>query len=233
MPIPLERILRVVAWTAAAVVLAMLGIFLVTGVGQEPLQYVQPSATYAQLLLRNPPVLRAVLALDDTFIVLYGVLFICQAVVLPQRGANRALTLTSSALLGAVALLDMIENFHFLALLGQAEQGIWPSDAAISAQVVESLLKFHVSYLGLFLLGLALPRRRASERWLGWLSCYLQLPVGMLVHVTPPVIAVPLVLLRLAYFVTALCLLGWAFGSTERRPDAKPLAGAVGSGAPA
>ena len=234
MPIPLERILRVVAWTAASVVLAMFVIFLATGVGQEPLQSVHPSAVYAQLLLKNPPVLRAVLALDDTFIVLYGALSVCQALVLPRRGARRALTLASSALLGLVALLDGLENAHFLALLGGAEQGIWPSDGTIAAQVVESLLKFHVSYLGLFLLGLALPRRRASERWLAWLSCYVQLPVGMLVHVTPPGVAVPLVLLRLAYFVTALVLLGWAFGPPRRLADAaEPPADAAGSGAPA
>jgi len=232
MPIPPERILRVVAWTAAAVALSMLVIFVITGVGQESLQSVHPSAVYARLLLRNPPVLRAVLALDDTFIVLFGVLFLCQAVVLPRRGASRALTLTGSALLGLVALLDALENCHFLVLLQQAELGIWPSDGAIAAQVLESLVKFHVSYLGLFLIGLALPRRRASERWLAWLCCYVQLPVGMLVHVTPPSVAIPLVLVRLVYFVTALVLLGWAFGPAKPLADAVgPSADAAGSGA--
>jgi hypothetical protein len=233
MPLPLERILRIVAWTAAAVVLGMFGIFLATGVGQEGLQSVHPSVVYAQLLLKNPPVLRTVLALDDTFIVLYAVLFLCLALVLPRYGAHRMLSLTSSALLGAVALLDGLENFHFLALLQHAEQGVLPADSEIGAQVVASLLKFHISYLGLFLLGLSLPRRRPSERWLAGLSCYVQLPVGMLVHVMPTSIAIPLVLVRLTYFFSALILLGWAFGPAQSSAASPRAAGVAGSGAPA
>ena len=41
-----------------------------------------------------------------------------------------------SVLIGAVALLDSLENLNFLVLLAQAEQGSGPSDAAIGAQVL-------------------------------------------------------------------------------------------------
>lgn len=222
MPLSLEKIVRAAAWTACLVVLAMLALFLVSGVGQESLQSVHSSSVYSGLLLRAPTVLRATIALDNLFIVLYATVFAGTGVLLVRRGTAVVLAVLVSLLLGAVALLDSIENLHFLVLLGQAEQGRAPSAGAIGTQVLESLFKFHVGYLGLFLFGLALPRRTASERWLARLCCYVQLPVGLAVHVTPPAVAVPLVLVRLAFFVSALILVGWIFGA--------PIAGG-GSGA--
>ncbi|HWO13965.1 MAG TPA: hypothetical protein VNN80_30890 [Polyangiaceae bacterium] len=223
MPLSLEKIVRAAAWTACPVVLAMLVLFLMSGVGQDPLQSVHSGSVYSSLLLRNPAALRATLALDNLFIVLYGTAFVGTGVLLVRRGTTAVLAVLVSVLLGAVALLDSLENLNFLVLLAQAEQGSGPSDAAIGAQVLESLFKFHVSYLGLFLLGLALPRRTASERWLARLCCYVQLPVGLAIHVTPPAVAFPLVLVRFAFFLSALILAGWIFGA--------PTA-AGGSGAP-
>ena len=84
-------------------------------------------------------------------------------------------------------------------------------------------MKFHVSYVGLFLLGFALPRTSPSSRALANLSWFVQLPVGVLIHVAPHAVAVPLVFVRFAYFVTALALAAAAF--------ARP-AGSIGSSAP-
>lgn len=216
--VTVERALRVSAWLACLMVVAMLGIFLVLGVGQDPLQYVHSSAEYRRLLLANPAALRACLGCDNAFVVFYTTTFVTLGVVLRRLGADPTLLRTALGLLLSLALLDLAENFHFLVMLAAAEQGLAPSPTEIAAQVWESLLKFHVSYLGLFLLALALPRRSPGERALAGLSLYLQLPVGVLIYVTPPAVALPLVLVRFAYFLVSLLLLGLLFG----RPAAAP-----------
>jgi hypothetical protein len=53
--VPLESTLRI----AAHLALAMEGIFLATGVGQDPLQFVHSPAEYAALPLKGPAALRA------------------------------------------------------------------------------------------------------------------------------------------------------------------------------
>jgi len=148
--------------------------------------------------------------------------FVCLGIILIRDGALRSLVQIAVGLLLLLAFLDMIENFHFMVMLAQAEIGLLPSSAEIGAQVLESLLKFHVSYLGLFVLGLALPLRTAAERWVAGLSLFIQLPVGILISVTPHDMSVPLVFVRFAYFVSALALVGYAFGNrcgqTRRAP---------------
>jgi len=223
----LERALRACAGAACAMVVGMLAIYLVTGVGQDPLQFVRPPDEYALLLTKSPTALRACLAMDNLFIVFYSATFVALGAILHRAGAARLILFTAVGLLLFLALLDMAENFHFMVMLARAEAGIPPSSEEIAAQVWESLLKFHVSYLGLFLLGLALPRRTPAERALSNLSLFVQLPVGVLIYVTPQAVSVPLVFVRFAYFVTALILVAMIFG----KPAALPTA--VGSGAPA
>ncbi len=225
----LEKALRVTALLACATVAAMLGIFLSTGVGQDPLQYVHSSEEYGRILLTSPTALRATIGLDNFFIVFYATVFVIQAVLLARWGANRALTSVALGLLIALALLDMGENFHFMVMLARAEHGLLPSPGEIGAQVFESLLKFHVSYLGLFLMGLALPRRSARERWLSNLCLFVQLPVGVLIYVTPPTMALALVFVRFAFFLTALLLVASIFGKPS---EVEPATHAIGSGAP-
>jgi hypothetical protein len=208
----LERTLAVCAWLACGCVAGMIGIFVAAGVGQDPLQFVHPGTEYAQLLLKNPPALRACLALDNFFVVFYASVFLLLGLLLLRDGATRGLVFVSLGLMAALALLDFIENFHFMVMLAEAEQGLVPSSTEISAQVFESLLKFHVSYLALVLLGFALPRRTAKERLLANLCVFVQLPVGILIYVVPRALAVPLVFTRFAFFLTALILVGSIFG---------------------
>ena len=170
-----------------------------------------PVSEYTAILLANPPMLRATMGLDDLFLVLYTTVFVLLGIRFPDPRVRVA-----TVLLVALGLLDMVENFHFLAMLTQAEQGIPIGATQIEIQVVESLFKFHVSYLGLFLLGLGLPRDTPAERLLSNLTIYVQLPVGILIYVTPESVAVPLVFVRFAYFVVSLGLVGWAFGPRAR-----------------
>jgi hypothetical protein len=228
--VSMPQALRICAWLACATVLGMIAIFFTTGVGQDPLQFVHPVEEYARLLLKNPAALRACLGLDNFFIMFYSTVFVLLGLLLVRAGASRPLVAVALSLLFLLSLLDMIENFHFMAMLARAEQGSLPSPREIELQHIETLLKFHVSYLGLFVLGLALPRRTAAQRWLANLSCFVQLPVGVLVYVTPPALSLPLVFVRFGYFLVALILAGEAF-----HEPAAPLSArvAVGSGAPA
>ena len=215
-----EAALRACALLAGMLVLGMLALFVFTGVGQDPLQYVHPSADYARLLLRDPPTLRATIGLDNLFIIVYGAVFVLMTMLAWRGGAPRLLLGVALAMLMLLVLLDMVENFHFLAMLASAEQGHAPRDAEIAWQAAESMLKFHVSYLGMFLLGLALPRERSMQRWLSNLLVYVQWPVGVAIYVVPPMLAAPLVFVRFAFFLAAFTLLA-----------AMPVArGAVGSG---
>ena len=202
--VALARVVRACAIAACAVVGVMLAIFVVRGVGQDPLQVLHSPAAYAAILARDPGWLRATIGLDFAFIAFYATLFLALGPVLVAQGAPRALARAAVAVLTATAALDLLENAHFLTMIATVAQGGAVGAGEIAGQVGESLVKFHVSYVGLFLLGFAMPRDTRVGRALAWASWYVQLPVGVLIYVTPPAVAFVLVLVRSAYFVLAL-----------------------------
>ena len=210
------------ALAAALVVLAMFVTFVLTGIGQDPLQYMHTPAEYAAILLKNPPVLRLAIGLDNVFIVLYSSMFLVLGATLWRDTGSRPLLLAALVLLAVSGLLDLIENMHFLTMLAATLQGLEIGLTQIELQVWESLIKFHLSYLGLFLLGFALPHQTRFERALCFALRWVQLPVGLLIYLTPPAIALPLVLVRFTFFFLALLALQAIF---RPRP--------AGSGAPA
>jgi hypothetical protein len=221
-PVFLYALARRAALASALVVALMFGIFAITGIGQDPLQYMHPVAEYTAILVKNPPVLRAAIGLDNLFIVLYSTMFLGLGAALWERTTWRAVLGVALVLLAATAALDLLENMHFLAMISAATQGLEIGGGEIGLQVWESLVKFHLSYLGLFLLSFVLPRETAVERALVVLLRWVQLPVGLLIYLTPPSIAVPLVMARFAFFLVASLMVAYAF-----RPSGS------GSGAPA
>jgi hypothetical protein len=216
-----NRALRALALAASAVVAGMAAIALVRGISQEPLEIFHPPAEYAALLVADPPTLRAVFGLDDLFIVLYASLFLLQALWLLRRGVPALLVSAFLALLLGAALLDFVENFHILALLAVAERGLEVPVADISFQASLSTLKFHLSYLGLFVLGICFPRESFAERLLAASLIFVQLPIGILAHVAPRSIVPGLVLARLGFFLAGLLLFAKVCGP-ERAAPATP-----------
>jgi hypothetical protein len=211
-PIDLAALIRAFAIGAIAVVTAMVVVFAATGIGQDPLQYVHPPVEYASILARAPDTLRMAIGLDNVFIVLYASMFLLLAAWLgaqpgPRPAGWAALRTTAFALLAVSAGLDLLENMHFLTMIAAAVQGLAIAPAQIEAQVWASLVKFHASYLGLFLLGWVLPGDTAAARTLRGLLRWVQWPVGMLIYLTPASIAVPLVFARFTFFLVALALL--------------------------
>lgn len=222
MRISLETLIRSCAAAAVAMVLGMIAIFFVRRVGQDPLQYFHPPDEYARLLLRDPAALRACLGLDNAFVAFYTATFVGMSILLRRDGASSLLVGSALGFLLLLALFDLVENLHFMVMLARAQAGQPPSGGEIALQAWESLLKFHVGYVGVFLFGFALPRRTPGERALSFLILYVQLPVGILIYVTPAALALPLVFVRFSFFVAALWLIAVCFGRAR-----------AGSGAPA
>jgi hypothetical protein len=210
------------ALASAAVVLAMFGTFLLTGIGQDPLQYIHTPPEYTAILLKKPPVLRLAIGLDNLFIVLYSSMFLTLGASLWRRGGSKAVLLASLGLLAVSGLLDLLENMHFLAMISAALQGMDISQVQIELQVWESLVKFHISYLGLFLLGFALPCETWLEKALCFALRWVQLPIGLLIYLTPAAIALPLVMARFTFFFLALLAL-WSVFRQRRFDSDVPL----------
>jgi hypothetical protein len=219
-PYRLPSLVSLLALAGALMVLAIFATFLLAGIGQDPLQFVHPPAQYQAILLRNPPVLRLAIGLDNLFIVFYSSMFIAMASWLLSRTGSRILLAAAFGLLAISGLLDLLENMHFLTMLSAAVQGLGISQTEIEMQMWESLLKFHISYLGLFLVGFVLPGDTRLEKLLCLALRWVQLPVGLLIYLTPQEIAGPLVLVRFTFFLLALLALvlifrGRRYGSDE------------------
>jgi hypothetical protein len=73
------------------------------------------------------------------------------------RKLGRPFVVLALAAMVGTALLDIVEDHHILALLGVAEADHPIDEGAIAFQQVLSQTKFSVSYLALFLFGLAVP----------------------------------------------------------------------------
>jgi hypothetical protein len=226
--VSLPTVLRASAWLGFAAVVCLAVVYATTGAGQDPLQFVHPPDEYARLLLDNPAGLRATIGFDNVFIALYTTIFVVLGIMLIRAGAPRAVALLATGSLIVVGVLDMIENVHFLTMLAGAEQGSPPSAGEIAFTVNESLIKFHLSYIGLFLLAFALPMRTSAARWLARLLWFVQLPVGILIYLTPRAVSVPLGFVRIAFFLAAFVLIAAAFGRATRA-DAVSVPDAAGS----
>jgi hypothetical protein len=146
----------VLAAATGAVLAAMVVVSIATGAAQEPHEHVRPVAEYMAGLLAHPGGLRAMMGLDVAFLVLYTAFFAALAQYL--RALGRPFVSLALGALVATALLDIVEDHHILAMLSMAEQGRPPDEGSLVLQEVISSTKFSISYLGLFLYGLAVPR---------------------------------------------------------------------------
>jgi hypothetical protein len=189
------------ALASALVVVGLFGTYLLTGISQDPLQYVHPPLEYTAILLTRTPVLRLAIGLDNLFIVFYGSMFLTMGASLWKRTGSKAILGLSLSLLATSTLLDLFENMHFLTMISDALQGLTISQSHIDVQVWESLLKFHVSYLGLFFLGFSLPNDTWLEKALCFLLRWVQLAIGLLIYLVPPSVAGVLLLGRFMFFL--------------------------------
>jgi hypothetical protein len=165
-----RKLAIVLALATSVVLIAMVITGLTTGAAQEPHEHFMAPDVYAQSLLAHRGGLRLMMALDVAFLVLYTAFFIALARQLKSLFAWFGL----GAMI-VVAVLDIVEDHHIIAMLESAEHGIVPDVGSIAWQAAESATKFSISYLSLVLFGLAIPRTRT----IGWVFT-LYLTVGTL-----------------------------------------------------
>ena len=161
----MRRLAIALAECTAALLVVMVAVSLITGATQEVHEHYALPDAYAASLLEHPGALRLVFALDIAFIAFYTGFFAAFARYLGGRG--RAFARLALGFMIATAALDVLEDHHIVTMLDAAEQHVLPTSSAIAFQVVLSSTKFSVSYLSLFLFGLAIPR----DTRLGFVLC--------------------------------------------------------------
>src|SRR5688572_27493639 len=150
----MRKLALALAAATGVVLLSMIAVSLATGATQEAHEHYLTSIDYTAGLLEKPGATRLVFALDIAFLVLYTAFFTAFADVL--RGLGAPFVRLALGAMIATAMLDIVEDHHILTLLARAESGQVIDDGAIAAQSVLSSCKFSVSYLSLFLFGLAI-----------------------------------------------------------------------------
>jgi hypothetical protein len=170
------------AIATTVVLAAMVGVSLATGATQEAHEHFHVPVEYSARLLEHAGALRLVFALDVAFIALYTAFFAALARYLRER---------PFAVLGLIfivvtAVLDLVEDHHILAMLDAAQHGVVPSAGEIGFQVAESSTKFSCSYIGLALLGLAIPRTNVRAWLLAGFLVVGTLVTGVIGYAAPP-----------------------------------------------
>jgi len=179
-----RRLALVMVGCTAAVLMSMVATALATGASQEAHEHYKLPADYARDLLARPGGTRLLFALDVAFLVLYTAFFGALASYL--RGLGQPFTRIAFGAMAVVALLDIVENHHILSLLSLAEAGRPIDDASISFQEALSSTKFSISYLSLFLFGLAIPRTTPLSWVLALFLTVGNLFTGVLGFAAPP-----------------------------------------------
>jgi hypothetical protein len=164
-PTAIARWTAVMGGIAALMVFLLVGLAVATGVSQEYFEGQHPLPDYTQRLREALPLLRLGFALDNVFVLAYTSFFVGLAIVL-RRTANHSLVNLGLAAMIGVALLDIVENHHILAMADAANLGLPLSEGEVRLQMVLSLVKFHLSCLGALLLAVAFPRTTALGRWI-------------------------------------------------------------------
>lgn len=159
-----------------AVLVAMLVVTAVTGATQEAHEYCVHPGDFMAALHQHAGATRLLFALDTAFLILYTLLFAAIHEVLAATGAPRMFLRLALAAILAAAALDLVENFHILAMLDLADHDIPPSDTQMAFQQVVSGTKFAASTLGLVAFGICIPR----DRLIAWILAGF-LTIGTLV----------------------------------------------------
>jgi hypothetical protein len=151
-----RKLAMYLAGCTLAVVVVVLILMIATGASQEQHEHVKLPEPYALGLLAHANELRVLMALDVAFIVLFTAFFAALAQYLRLLG-RPFVTLALATMVG-VAVLDFVEDQHIISLLDYAENRVLPTASSIVFQSTLSWTKWSLSYLSLFMFGLAIPR---------------------------------------------------------------------------
>ena len=209
----LNRTLAALAFLTSAIVVCIVAGILATGFSQEFFE-LGPSPAQVSDALRDQPAhalgLRLNLGLDNLFIVAYSAFFVLLAVRFRNVLSPVTIAVALAALL-LTSLLDAFENHHILMILHAFQHGAPISAYALQWQMVLSNLKFHASYVGVFLFAFGFYRLGGLGSIIAWLLWLGFVPLGMITFVVPVDIVAPFTLARTAFFVLGFALAGLYF----------------------
>ena len=201
-----------------ALLAAMVAIGLATGATQELHEHYALPNIYKKQLLEHAGALRAVFALDVGFVVAYTAFFAALARYL--HALHRPFAYLALGAMLATAALDLVEDQHILALLDAAEHGTMPNVEQIAWQVSESALKFGVSYVALFLFGLAIPRDRPLGLVLALFLTVATLATGVLGFAAGPALRESIDNGRWIGFAIGFALVvAWLWNAPDSEPE--------------
>jgi hypothetical protein len=203
----LDRTLFVLALLAVLIVVAIIAGIVATGMGQDFFQAARPIDAYIARFTDkpvNPLGLRINLGLDNLFIVVYATYFVVLAVRFRPVMDTWMLAIALGAIL-LTALLDAVENHHILVMLHSAEQKLPVTIAETQLQMIASDVKFHCSYLSVFLFAFGFRQEGKLGRVIAWVF-WLYVALGVVVFVTPVDAARPLALGRTVFFIVSFLL---------------------------
>lgn len=194
----------------------MVAVSFATGATQEAHEHYALPEAYAMSLIEHAGSLRLVFALDVAFLALYTGFFAALARYLVDRGQPFA-RLAFGFLL-ATTVLDIVEDHHIVTMLDAAEQRMLPSVLEITVQTVLSSSKFTLSYVALFLFGLAIPRATRLGLVLAWFLTAGTLVTAVIGYALPPAKAMAFDSGRWVGFLVGFALaIAWLW----KQPDAE------------
>jgi hypothetical protein len=179
---------------------------------QQYFEIAIPTEFYTQKLIENSGVLRNILTFDNMFVVFYSATFTFLYSVLCHDSFKINVLLGLIAVL-MTGILDFYENHHIFSMIHAAEKKMSITDSEILNQMTLSQLKFHLSYLGFFLIGFSLPADTLLEKVLKYSILIAQLPVGVLVYTANSDISSIFGLARYAFMLSGLLLISYNFFS--------------------
>lgn len=177
------------------------------GVTAQDFETFAAPESYASQLLKAESPLRAILTLDNLFLVTYTAAFIMVAIGVKEKGNTWLIAIALGALL-VTTYLDIQENADLLIFIDMAKAGAGPTADLLHSRALWSSIKFASSYLSFFLFAFVLPQKTMLEKFLRWSLWVGFLPVGILVYTYPhPLFS----LARYLFMLSGLLLLAWIF----------------------
>ncbi|MCB1307638.1 MAG: hypothetical protein KDK30_05650 [Leptospiraceae bacterium] len=209
-----KTLYRNIAITAFLAGLALLAMLLVSithgGITAQAFEVVDSPESYAARILAVETPLRIILTFDNLFVVFYSAAFLFLALHLYTK-RNRYIVYAATVAIMITAYLDFLENHHVLTLIASAWRELPISTEELKERMIWSQLKFHSSYLSLFLFGWILPGKTLLEKALKLSLLILFVPVGVLVYTYPESGSSIFQLLRYLLMWLGLWLLSWNY----------------------
>ena len=213
----------------AAVMMALAGVILafmagfgaIVGVAPQRFEWFYELGQYTDDLRAASGPIKFLIFFDNFFVLVYTT-----AVVLLvwafRAGRPGYLCVLAAGGIVLTALLDYVENFHFVIMFRALESAESLTAAQVMFQMHASLLKWHAAYLSLFMLSFVLPQDSLNERVVVWSLRLLVPAVGHAVAVASLDVVPILLAMRTTVFVIGFAMMALVAWGRARQHQGPP-----------